>query len=396
MSQARPQNTYQSVVRSLAQLNIRQSLGDQAGIFLREIALANYSRTRLLSLVLLFIFGALLLLDIVYLIDGKWAVSPGYKLLYFGHCAILGLLFLAILIHRLKPAHDPAEVTSFHRIFVGLMIFLFMLNLIFISLGDVLATGSVVAYLGTIFAVAAIFVLTNLYCLALYLFSMLTMVQALFLIAERFGLAMQIEIVNVVSFSIVAAVLSRVMFFYKLNDFKNRQLIECQRHNLEELATKDPLTKAFNRRKFQELLHNEIALANRTQRTFSLAMFDLDHFKVLNDTYGHVAGDKVLQFMSTLVQNNIRSTDSLVRWGGEEFIILAPDTQAPGMAQVSEKLRRIFEDHHMPDCPTVTASFGVTEFVLDEPPEALIQRVDQALYTAKANGRNNVEVSLKA
>ena len=396
MTRTSPKHDFKSTVKVMARLHVRKTLGDQTDGFLREITQINYSRIRLLSLVLIFIFGGLLLLDVFYLLHGKWSVSPGYQVLYYGHCSIIAVLLMIIAIYRMKPVKDASEIKPFHTIFVGFAVFLFMLNLIAISLGDVLATGSIVAYLGTIFAVAAILVMTNLYCLILYFSSMVIMILALFHISTRFGLPMQIEIVNVAAFSIVAAVMSRLLFFYNLNDYSNRQLIERQRHTLEELATKDPLTKAFNRRKFQELLHNEIALANRSRRAFSLAMFDLDHFKMLNDTHGHIAGDKVLQAMSTLVQQNIRATDSLVRWGGEEFIILAPDTSAVGMMRVSEKLRKLLEEYRIPDCPMVTASFGVTEYVVDETPETLIQRVDRAMYTAKANGRNNVEVFLKS
>lgn len=395
MNESSPKNGFRFAVQSLARLNVRQALGDQTAEFLREITLTNYLRIRLLSLVLVFIFTALFLLDVFYWFGGKWSVSHGYRVLLYGHLAIIALLLLFLLAARLKPARDLSEVEPFHRIFISLSVFLFMLNLIFISLGDVLATGSIVAYLGTIFAVASILVLTNIFCLVLYFSGMIIMTLALFYLSSRFGLPLQIEIVNVVSFTIVAAVMSRLMFFYNLNDFSHRQLIERQRHNLEELATKDPLTKAFNRRKFQELLHQEIALANRVQRTFSLAMFDLDHFKQLNDAHGHLAGDKALQNMSALVQQNIRATDSLVRWGGEEFIILAPDTNAAGMRQLSEKLRKILEEYRTPERLMVTASFGVTEHIPGESPETLIQRVDQALYTAKANGRNTVEVILK-
>ncbi|WP_147819422.1 sensor domain-containing diguanylate cyclase [Salidesulfovibrio onnuriiensis] len=173
----------------------------------------------------------------------------------------------------------------------------------------------------------------------------------------------------------------------RLFSFQDISELEDEKDLLADEASTDPLTKAMNRRSFLRLLGTEIIVG----RPFSLVMFDIDHFKSINDEYGHDVGDAVLREISQLVRENIRETDRLVRWGGEEFMVLAPASDMDRVRQVAERLRQAVEDFSFSGVPrTVTSSFGIVEYVRGESQDEFIKRVDEALYRAKETGRNRV------
>lgn len=160
---------------------------------------------------------------------------------------------------------------------------------------------------------------------------------------------------------------------------------------LEYLVNYDGLTKIHNRRFFNEYLNSEIQKAIRFNRALSLIIFDIDHFKRVNDTYGHSVGDNVLKELSLLVQNSIRKCDVLARIGGEEFAIIASDTNIESANTLSEKLRGLVEDHKFLDIGGITISIGFTQFTLGDDSNSIFKRADDALYKAKKNGRNRCE-----
>ena len=164
-------------------------------------------------------------------------------------------------------------------------------------------------------------------------------------------------------------------------------------NSLQRLATTDDLTGAYNRRRFREVIKYEVHRAVRYADTLSLIMFDLDHFKKINDTYGHNVGDEVLKTVADIVKDNIRVTDIFARVGGEECTVLAPAIGLEGAKVVAEKLRKSIESHAFETVGTLTASFGVAEFKTDEAIDALIKRADNALYEAKKHGRNRVVIA---
>ena len=159
---------------------------------------------------------------------------------------------------------------------------------------------------------------------------------------------------------------------------------------LQKLATKDALTGIYNRYKMTTLIEEEIKRAKRYDESFSLLMLDIDKFKNINDTYGHDVGDYVLQELSRVVLKTIRKTDSFGRWGGEEFMLLAPHTNAEQAVELAEKIRKNIEEHSFEHVEKITVSIGVTQYINGEKETSLLKRVDQALYEAKANGRNQV------
>ena len=162
---------------------------------------------------------------------------------------------------------------------------------------------------------------------------------------------------------------------------------------LEQAASTDRLTGAWNRRRFEEAVLPEIALAHRRREPLSLLMFDLDHFKRVNDTYGHGTGDVVLVGTAQCIREQLRASDSLVRWGGEEFLVMAPATRLEGAMGLAEKLRAALAARDFPGVGQVTMSLGVAEYVLGEGLREWIDRADQALYQAKAGGRNQVQAA---
>jgi diguanylate cyclase (GGDEF)-like protein len=169
--------------------------------------------------------------------------------------------------------------------------------------------------------------------------------------------------------------------------------LEEKTRALDFQASTDELTGTFNRFKFNHELAIQIAGAQRYGTALSLVIYDVDHFKLINDTHGHLAGDAVLRHLVGLSTVQIRSTDVHARWGGEEFVILAPGCTAVMARQMAELLRGKIEHSEFGSVGTITCSFGVAEFATGDTAEVLIARADHALYTAKHRGRNRVEIA---
>lgn len=161
-----------------------------------------------------------------------------------------------------------------------------------------------------------------------------------------------------------------------------------------ELSVKDELTGINNRRHFQNMLQMEWKRALRFHRDLSLIMIDVDHFKLYNDTFGHIQGDQVLRQIGALLRKNLREVDTVARFGGEEFVLLLPDTDKRGAIAVAEKIRMLVEDHEFltedrKDTRSITISAGIASYPSDvEEMDDLIDHADIALYRAKESGRN--------
>lgn len=159
---------------------------------------------------------------------------------------------------------------------------------------------------------------------------------------------------------------------------------------LQRLATTDRLTGAWNRRHFEQQVELAVALARRHGTPLSLLLFDIDHFKSVNDRFGHLAGDRVLVEVCAKVRASLRKSDILARWGGEEFVVMLPHCALSGAVHLAEKLRRLLESAPVEGVGVVTASFGVSQFAPQETVGECLRRVDSALYAAKSAGRNTV------
>ncbi|WP_051321630.1 diguanylate cyclase [Chrysiogenes arsenatis] len=169
------------------------------------------------------------------------------------------------------------------------------------------------------------------------------------------------------------------------------QLLETVQKLLKEkdiLASTDPLTGLNNRLYFTKVLHEEAERKRRSGKPMALIMIDADHFKAINDTHGHNIGDTVLKNLATLIQSTVRSTDFIARWGGEEFVLLLRDDNCDAACIAAEKLRVKIENTNFPEVGTVTCSFGVTAWKVDDSEASFVARADDALYASKNAGRN--------
>jgi diguanylate cyclase (GGDEF)-like protein/PAS domain S-box-containing protein len=168
--------------------------------------------------------------------------------------------------------------------------------------------------------------------------------------------------------------------------------IKEMEEKLKLLSITDQLTRIYNRVKFNDALKEEIKRLRRYETDLSIIMFDIDHFKSVNDSYGHDVGDKVLVSLVELVKECIRETDVFSRWGGEEFMILLPHTSLENASMLAERIRIKIMKHNFGEVDSVTCSFGVTQINNDDNSETFTKRVDNALYQSKRSGRNRVTV----
>jgi diguanylate cyclase (GGDEF)-like protein len=188
----------------------------------------------------------------------------------------------------------------------------------------------------------------------------------------------------------------RAMELSQANEQLQAQLEEIQRlqDQLREQAIRDPLTNLFNRRYMQKIIERELAGAQRLQRTTAVLMMDIDHFKRLNDTFGHKAGDLMLQAFGALLRDETRAYDVACRYGGEEFVVIMPGATMEAGYRRAEQLRSQFAEVRLDFSGSelrATVSVGVAIFPLHgETSDALLRAADQALYAAKAGGRNCV------
>jgi diguanylate cyclase (GGDEF)-like protein len=180
---------------------------------------------------------------------------------------------------------------------------------------------------------------------------------------------------------------------------RRNEALEKYNKQIQYLSQRDPLTGCYNRRYMNEHLPREIRRARRYRRELSIALCDIDHFKNINDTLGHAAGDRVLQQFVKSVNGLIRTdSDWLVRYGGEEFLVVLPETGLENALRLAERLRRRIADRdftHQGETSRITASFGVIGFGVDASPEktsaeSLLRQADANLYRAKMEGRNRV------
>lgn len=197
---------------------------------------------------------------------------------------------------------------------------------------------------------------------------------------------------------VVLVLLGSTFVTVRLNQIRRRltrQKTQLSRalERIGHLATHDELTGLVNRRHMAQLLATEHLRCERSGQPLVLALLDLDHFKLINDTHGHAMGDQALRAFATAVQAMVRGTDVLARWGGEEFVLMLPDTDPAAAGPLLERLRLNVQALAVPaqgDSVRITVSIGLATGVPGESVERILERADQALYRAKARGRNQV------
>ena len=166
-----------------------------------------------------------------------------------------------------------------------------------------------------------------------------------------------------------------------------------------KMAYTDPLTKTNNRASFQDTMQREIKLARRNSSHLSIIFLDIDHFKDVNDNYGHECGDIALTSAANCIRDAVRGSDIIFRYGGEEFVILLSDTNIDGAQVIADRIRKNIENHTIAygmEIIKLTASLGISTLREDDNSDSIIQRADNAMYHAKENGRNQIRVELTA
>ncbi len=179
---------------------------------------------------------------------------------------------------------------------------------------------------------------------------------------------------------------------------QNKQIIQymaiwhdiTNKKKIEEISVTDQLTQLYNRFKLEKVFDAEIPRVKRYKRPLSLILLDIDYFKSVNDNFGHNVGDEILKDVANILKNSVRKIDVIVRWGGEEFIIIALETSLSDSLKLAEKIRKKIENFEFKVIGKKTATFGVSTFMQNDTRESLIKRADEALYEAKNSGRNKV------
>ncbi|MFS2123890.1 GGDEF domain-containing protein [Pseudomonas sp. Pseusp97] len=268
---------------------------------------------------------------------------------------------------------------------------------------DQQVTSSITPFLMAAVATALIILLRPSLAVALYILALATfeLTMALTQDSPQLRLSNQMGGLTICG---IGLVLSFILWHGHVRNLRQREFLRQQRLELEEknrqleyLAGHDPLTGLFNRRQFDQMVGMELSRAARQPAPISLLMVDLDHFKFINDRYGHPLGDEVIRHTASLLRNYTRTGDSVARLGGEEFLLLLPETSQPQARVIAEKVRRLLEETPLPmkdGLLYLTASFGIACLEAGVPGtyEGLYAAADKALYKAKASGRNRVEV----
>lgn len=287
------------------------------------------------------------------------------------------------------PAHVAAAET--------IICLVFLANLFYLLVSRRLNTSAVIGLTamaaGIIQAAGEmeVFVLLWLYAVPLFSFLLLGLRAAIIFNMALPSAAAAVfvlyvaDVASIRHLGLYALVYVAVMILAGVSEIRYRRRVQT----LERISVTDALTGVFNRRKFQELIELEVQRAQRYGTGPAIVMFDIDHYKLINDCFGHQTGDEVLRGVAHLVQANVRRTDSLVRLGGDEFLILAPQINTQLALKMAEKLRVVVKRGRFRHL-RVTISIGVAQWRPGEDAGSLLARADRALYRAKRDGRDRV------
>lgn len=309
--------------------------------------------------------------------------------------ALLALLFVPVLFY-LK---NNIEGMPLHLIMLAQSIFLAAVLMAGItwSLYEQSSLASCSTYFLAVFTIAAFIIMPPVASSVLFLASNLIFIMLLPQFQELSGVIVTLN-VNTLSMSGAAWLLNLMVSRSRATSFMSEKIIleknielEKKNNELSELTMRDSMTNLLNRKNSLKKLKEEVDRARRINYPLSVAMIDLDNFKIVNDTYGHQAGDEVLIRVAQILLENCRSTDVLGRYGGEEFIIIMPDTNGRDAALLLERIQTRIEDTCFKDGIRVTLSCGISE-LNGESVHGILKSSDIMLYEAKKKGKNRVEV----
>jgi len=300
-------------------------------------------------------------------------------------------LMITIHLYVMPPFLFLISLMTFRKDLYRLFIVLLAISPVVATIGNLLITSKLVD--------PALY-MTELYLIIFWIFtvsglrlwqatiSAITTVLVIFIVTY-FYFSLSLEAFIMHCFWMLASFSFGFLGAYLLE--KSYKEVFSTHEQLTQLAMTDKLTGLYNRAKLDELLQDELNRSKYFEHTFGLAIMDIDHFKKINDTYGHQVGDMVLKEMGELITKELRSTDKIIRWGGEEFLIIYVETDQKEVLKRVEELRLQIEQHFFSISSIITASFGLTLYSKDDTIDSIIQRADNALYIAKNNGRNRTE-----
>jgi diguanylate cyclase (GGDEF)-like protein len=268
--------------------------------------------------------------------------------------------------------------------------------LVFLSDGE-LGAIRIFVYLIAVFAIAAFI---NIRPLAGFILFFSVYICFFYLLSDLFSAepyaqfnALTFVRANALAMNAVAWVLSVTVYNLRVTAFIDKAIILEQNAKLKDLAMRDSMTMLLNHEYIYKRLGEEIQRADRLEHTFSVIMIDIDDFKSVNDSYGHQTGDKIIFQVARLLVNTCRGTDIVGRYGGEEFMIIMPDTPLQNAVNLTDRIRKAVENTQFEKGIKISLSGGLCEYQ-GESAEELIRKVDQQLYKAKAEGKNKFEQAL--
>lgn len=323
---------------------------------------------------------------------------------------IYGLVYFVFVV---SDYFSIKSIQSFQFIMMVRSIFLALSLIVYMEMRKIKNIANMV-YLITVYefiAVLAFLVIINQYKTLTFLtfFSVIAVNAAIFITPNKLINAQLVSLFLNVSFflfparniyGIDMAALVKVMLYVLLivtycnigfclnNYYKRKQYADGM--ELLRLSITDSLTGIYNRSKFNEELKKWTDYCNRYENEVSLVFLDIDNFKRVNDNYGHMIGDKVIQDIVSSIERKIRNTDIFARWGGEEFAILLPNTGNDQAAEMAERMRTEIEKIMVDNSEIITCSFGIATFIKNESEDSFIKRGDKLLYEAKRRGKNMV------
>nr|WP_300092305.1 GGDEF domain-containing protein [Sedimentibacter sp.] len=304
--------------------------------------------------------------------------TQSFKFIFMVRLIFLAISFILYL--AMKSVNNHANmvylITAYELI--AILAFLIIINQY--------ETLTFLSFLSLIAINAAIFITPNKFINAQFVSLFLNTAFFIFPARHVYGIDTTV-IIKVILYDIMIITYCDIGFC--LNNFHKRKQY-ADSLELLRLSITDSLTGIFNRAKFNEELNKWIDYGNRYENDISLVFFDIDNFKRVNDIYGHMIGDKVIQDIVSSIQSKIRSTDIFARWGGEEFVILLPNTDNDQAAEMAERMRISIEKITCSESENITCSFGIATFRKNESAEAFMKRGDKLLYEAKKRGKNIV------
>ncbi len=321
--------------------------------------------------------------------------------IYFGTAILMIIFFMSSLYFYY---YRPDQITILHNIYetsiglLGLMIAVFRIVFTKQQL-----PGLPTVYIAVIYGMAFIFYYNFKQSFLIYFSCSLILILSLSIYKP--SLQFDRYLADIISNNIIALIASVINYHKFMKEFINKKTIE-QKNNkllqknkeikkindkLYKISITDELTGMYNRRKIEEIMKKVYAKAERYNREFSIILLDIDNFKDINDNFGHPVGDKILIKITKLLTENIRTVDTCGRWGGEEFLIVCPETELNSAYDLATRLKSLIEYREFPRVEKVTASFGVASYSENKEIKDIIKTADKSLYQAKQNGRNKVE-----